>query len=180
MHWIEIPCGEDRRPKKFYDKDRMDDCHSIHINEFPMKADGYAVCRGDPGFRPLILGVVCDSESAVDLMERMYARIPATYCVVCQKTGETIASLSSGEKDLYDASLANQPVFDIFFGVPDKNAKWCESVEGLSNARSRMEEIAKHRPGAYFLFYRRDHSILARIQFAEPCSISPITLERSA
>jgi len=145
-----------------------------------VKTDGYVVCRGDPGFRPLLLGVICDRQAAIDLMERMYARIPATYCVVCQKTGETIASLSSDQKDLYDARLANQPVFDIFSGVPDKNAKWCETVEGLSNARSRMEEIAKHRPGAYFIFYRRDHSILARIEFAETRSILPVALEHSA
>ena len=146
-----------------------------------MKTDGYVVCRGDPGFRPLLLGAVCDKEAAIDLMQRMYSRIPATYCVVCQKTGETVASLSSDEKDLCDGSFAKQLIFDIFSGVPDKNAKWCESVDGLSSARSRMEEIAKNHPGAYFLFYRRDRSILARIEFSETASsVSAVPLEHSS
>lgn len=132
-----------------------------------MRTDQHVVFRGDPAFRPLRLGVVSDKEAAVDLMERMRARIPGNYCVVHLKTGKMVASVSSEWKDLTDSSIGTQPPFDIYSGVPDKTAVWCESVEGVSNARSRMEEIAKNRPGAYFIFYRRDHSILARIEPAE-------------
>jgi DNA-binding NarL/FixJ family response regulator len=53
------------------------------------------------------------------------------------------------------------PVFDIFSGTADKDAAWVETVAGLSSARGRMEAIAAEKPGHYFVFSRRDHSILA-------------------
>lgn len=39
---------------------------------------------------------------------------------------------------------------DIFSGTP-KNAMWIEAVQGLSNARERMQQIAAEKPGQYFL-----------------------------
>lgn len=60
-----------------------------------------------------------------------------------------------------------EPVFDIFSGVFDKNAIWVESVRGLSNARERMERIAVEKPGAYFVFFARDHSILHLIDTSQ-------------
>ena len=57
-----------------------------------------------------------------------------------------------------------EPTFDIFAGTSDKNAVWVEAVEGLSNARARMHEIAAVKPGAYFVFSAHDHSILARTE----------------
>jgi len=56
------------------------------------------------------------------------------------------------------------PLFDIFSGVPDKNAVWIETVAGLSNARARMEAIAAQEPGHYFVFSPRDHTILAKTE----------------
>jgi hypothetical protein len=40
--------------------------------------------------------------------------------------------------------------FDIFSGTA-KKAMWIEAVEGLSNARERMEQIAADKPGQYFI-----------------------------
>lgn len=57
---------------------------------------------------------------------------------------------------------ANEPHFDIFKGVPDKNAVWVERVEGLAAARRRMEELAKERPGSYFVFSPVSHAVLAK------------------
>ena len=57
-----------------------------------------------------------------------------------------------------------EPAFDIFAGTSDKNAHWLEAVEGLSNARAGMHEIAAQIPGQYFVFSVRDHSILAKTE----------------
>ena len=57
-----------------------------------------------------------------------------------------------------------EPTFDIFEGTSDKNAVWVEAVEGLSNARARMHEVAAVKPGAYFVFSACDHTILARTE----------------
>ena len=39
--------------------------------------------------------------------------------------------------------------FDIFAGVFDEGAIWRESVDGLSNARKRLQQIAANDPGQY-------------------------------
>jgi hypothetical protein len=52
--------------------------------------------------------------------------------------------------------------FDIFSGTPEGDGLWVEAVEGLSNARQRMGQIAAQEPGKYFLFSRSSRSILAR------------------
>jgi hypothetical protein len=58
---------------------------------------------------------------------------------------------------------------DIFSGELDKDAMWLESVEGLSNARARMEQIAADTPGRYFIYSVRSHAMLAQIEtFAKP------------
>lgn len=57
----------------------------------------------------------------------------------------------------------DEPRFDIFFGPVDRFAVWVESVCGLANARERMEALAAAKPGVYFLFSSRDHSILALV-----------------
>jgi hypothetical protein len=56
----------------------------------------------------------------------------------------------------------SEPTFDIFSGTSDKDARWLESIEGLSRARGRMERLAEVRPGAYFLYDPLSHSILAK------------------
>ena len=58
--------------------------------------------------------------------------------------------------------------FDIFSGTP-KNAMWIEAVEGLSNARDRMQQIAREQPGQYFLFCPSTHTVVSEIEtFAIP------------
>lgn len=57
-----------------------------------------------------------------------------------------------------------EPTFDIFRGASEKDAVWVGAVEGLSNARGRMEQIAGEKPGIYFLFSSSSRSILDRIE----------------
>ena len=52
-------------------------------------------------------------------------------------------------------------VFDIFSGTR-KNAAWIETVEGLSAARERLQQISGEKPGQYFIF-----SALTRISVCE-------------
>jgi len=54
--------------------------------------------------------------------------------------------------------------FDIFSGQIDKNALWIETVEGLSRARERMEQIAAEKPGQYFIFSPLSHAVLAQVE----------------
>src|SRR5215472_6514512 len=68
-----------------------------------------------------------------------------------------------GGKQFFSQNL-KVPLFSVFSGVPDKNAVWIETVAGLSNARERMEAIAAEKPGQYFVFSPRDHTILAKIE----------------
>lgn len=55
-------------------------------------------------------------------------------------------------------------LFDIFSGYAEEDAVWLEAVEGLSNARERMQAIAAEKSGSYFLYSSDDHSILAKIE----------------
>jgi len=57
-----------------------------------------------------------------------------------------------------------EPSFDIFSVGPKNNPLWIESVEGLSNARERMEQIAANAPGQYFIFSISSSSMLAQIE----------------
>ena len=56
-----------------------------------------------------------------------------------------------------------EPLFDLFSGASEKDAVWRETVEGLSNARRRLEQMAANVPGAYFLYSPLSRSILAKI-----------------
>jgi hypothetical protein len=53
--------------------------------------------------------------------------------------------------------------FDIFAGT-EKNGLWLETVEGLSNARERLQQIAAEKPGQYFLFCAKTHSSVCEIE----------------
>jgi hypothetical protein len=57
-----------------------------------------------------------------------------------------------------------EPKYDIFSGQIDINAMWVESVEGLSNARDRMRQIAADKPGRYFIFSPASNSVLAEME----------------
>jgi hypothetical protein len=128
--------------------------------------DEYGIFRGTPQMQPFQLGLVSDLKRATDLMHRMAERIPGSYFVRHMVTREILASVHHTEESLSGANpeTGKEPPFDIYHGAPDKNAAWYESVEGLANARARMEQIARIRPGKYFVFSRRDHSILAQIE----------------
>ena len=128
--------------------------------------DEFGVFKGIPQMKPFQLGVVADLQRAIDLMNRMNERIPGNYFVRHMETHEVLASLRCETENATSgvAETATEPPFDIFCGSPDKNASWYETVKGLANARARMEQIARVRPGRYFVFSRRDRSILAQIE----------------
>jgi len=54
-------------------------------------------------------------------------------------------------------------VFDIFSGT-QKNAAWIETVEGLSAARERLQQIAREKPGQYFIFSALTHISVCEIE----------------
>ena len=54
------------------------------------------------------------------------------------------------------------PTFDIFRGaLGSTDVLWIEAVEGLGAAKRRMDEIARERPGRYFVFYSHERTVLA-------------------
>ena len=59
------------------------------------------------------------------------------------------------------------PTFDIFSGRSRKDGRWLEAVQGLSNARERVWQIAEEKPGSYFIFSKRDGAILIKIETFE-------------
>jgi hypothetical protein len=59
-----------------------------------------------------------------------------------------------------------EPSYDIFSGLPDKSAKWLESVEGLDGAQRRMRELSEQSPGQYFIFSVWNSSIVAQVDTA--------------
>jgi hypothetical protein len=67
-----------------------------------------------------------------------------------------------------------ESTFDIFSGHLGEDALWLEAVEGLSNARERMQKIAEQTPGAYFVFSSMGQSVLARLEtFYRPETKNP-------
>ena len=56
------------------------------------------------------------------------------------------------------------PRYEIFSGeYAEKDATWIESVEGLGQAADRMRELAKEKPGPYFIFHMVSHQVLGVI-----------------
>ena len=75
----------------------------------------------------------------------------------------------------------NEGTFDIFSGAPEEQGLWVEAVEGLSNARQRMGQIAAEERGKYFLFSRSSRSILTRMNgspraFGHPYGLHGVAL----
>jgi hypothetical protein len=60
--------------------------------------------------------------------------------------------------------MVSFPRCDIFSGDPGRDAQWIESTNGLANARKRMQELAKQRPGKYFIFYTGTQMVVASVQ----------------
>jgi hypothetical protein len=54
--------------------------------------------------------------------------------------------------------------FDIFSGAPEEDGLWVEAIEGFSNARQRMGQIAAEKPGKYFLFSNSSQSFPERME----------------
>lgn len=54
------------------------------------------------------------------------------------------------------------PKFDIFSGAPGRDAVWVCTVEGLANAKERMDQIAAEKPGPYFVCFVHSKEILTR------------------
>jgi hypothetical protein len=64
--------------------------------------------------------------------------------------------------------MANCPRFDLFSGFRDHDAIWKESIEGLENAREKMEKCAAENPGHYFVFSTDTSSVVAEIDTQTP------------
>jgi hypothetical protein len=72
------------------------------------------------------------------------------------------------------------PKFDIFLGFfGNQDAVWLECVEGLAAAKQRMDEIARERPGQYFVFYPPNRAVLASTDTTKSASDSPKSLKAS-
>ena len=54
--------------------------------------------------------------------------------------------------------------FDIFAGEIQKNAIWLEAVAGLDEAKKRMEQTARQKPGHYFIFCSATSSVVAELE----------------
>ena len=76
-------------------------------------------------------------------------------------------------------SLERTVKFDIFSGAIDKKAFWLERVEGLENAKRRMEEIATKRHERYFLFCDFSHTVVAQIDASSEIATEEKALRRS-
>lgn len=60
--------------------------------------------------------------------------------------------------------MRNIPKFDLFrgqYGEPD--ATWIETVEGLGSAAERMQQLAKEKPGPYFIFHAISRQVLGSV-----------------
>jgi|HubBroStandDraft_6_1064221.scaffolds.fasta_scaffold2657771_1 hypothetical protein len=55
------------------------------------------------------------------------------------------------------------PMFDIFSRLPDGSPLWLESVEGLEEARKRLDGLARVRPGKYFLYSEKTGGVVGRV-----------------
>lgn len=51
--------------------------------------------------------------------------------------------------------------FDIFFGIPGGDVLWVCAVEGLANAKERMDQTAAEKPGRYFVCFVHSKEVLA-------------------
>jgi hypothetical protein len=60
-----------------------------------MNADEYGVFKGTPQMEPLRLGIVRGRQRAIELMNRMYARLPGDYFLRDIATNEVVDSLQS-------------------------------------------------------------------------------------
>jgi hypothetical protein len=55
------------------------------------------------------------------------------------------------------------PTYDLFAGLPDKDASWLEAIQGLGAACDRMKDLAAESPDPYFVFCTQTRKVLASI-----------------
>jgi|SRR5689334_5978606 len=120
-----------------------------------MESREFEVFKGNPESKPFRLGAVRGSQRAVELMYRMYARLPGNYFVRDLASRQIVASL----RGKADAPLAAAN-FDIFRGVPERDAVCIDTADALPEAQQRMEQMASCESAASFVFSRFDRSIL--------------------
>lgn len=53
------------------------------------------------------------------------------------------------------------PPFYIYSGAPGEDAFWLETLEDLSSASERLDQIAAQKPGTYFIFSIQANAIVA-------------------
>lgn len=56
-----------------------------------------------------------------------------------------------------------RPLYDIFSGSRDLGALWVESAPDFETAKTRMQELARLRPGKYFIFSVKINAIIREI-----------------
>ena len=57
--------------------------------------------------------------------------------------------------------------FGIFSGDPATMVTWIASIEGLAKAKLRMAEIARQKPGRYFIWDWGNRALVAEMDTTE-------------
>jgi hypothetical protein len=53
--------------------------------------------------------------------------------------------------------------FDIFSGVPARDAVWIETVDNINAAQRRMTVLAEKTPGPYFIYSSEARQVVALV-----------------
>ena len=62
------------------------------------------------------------------------------------------------------ASNSEKDTFDIFSGMPDRDAVWVKAVDGIEEVKAQIEQIAADEPGDYFVFHVASREVLFQIR----------------
>ena len=73
---------------------------------------------------------------------------------------DRLTMICHGEKGTL---IENEPAYDIFSGTYDSDTAWLCAIEGLWNARMKMERLAAEHPGKYFVFCVKEQIVVATI-----------------
>jgi hypothetical protein len=55
-----------------------------------------------------------------------------------------------------------EQMFDIFATLPDGSPLWLEAVEGLDEAKKRLDGLVRSRPGNYFIYSEKTGGVVER------------------
>jgi hypothetical protein len=66
-------------------------------------------------------------------------------------------------------------MFDIFATLPDGSPLWLEAVEGLDQARERLNIFVRSRPGAYFIYSEKTGGVVERT----PCDSDTVPFQKT-